>query len=199
MTCRGPAAVDRHHVGHRIKSGRSGQDRRPIEDRDVAAGDRVERRADRPAREHDRDARHRVQSRSVGSDGPAWPRTSGPSSAAWPCRGAVGPPGSGRTSSPDERATGTRSTSRPSPASSTRRAGRWRAASATSASRACPRVRVGRRVELTVEAADEAAARAVVERLAGELLAQPADRGVRHRVARRRVVERRRSGGGARR
>ena len=32
-------------------------------------------------------------------------------------------------------------------------------------------VRVGRRVELTVEAPDEAAARAVVERLAGELLA----------------------------
>jgi len=34
-------------------------------------------------------------------------------------------------------------------------------------------VRVGRRVELTVEAADEAAALAVVERLAGELLANP--------------------------
>jgi phosphoribosylformylglycinamidine synthase subunit PurS len=34
-------------------------------------------------------------------------------------------------------------------------------------------VRVGRRVELTVEAADEATARAVVERLAGELLANP--------------------------
>ena len=34
-------------------------------------------------------------------------------------------------------------------------------------------VRVGRRVELTVEAADEAAARAVVERLAGDLLANP--------------------------
>ncbi len=34
-------------------------------------------------------------------------------------------------------------------------------------------VRVGRRVELTVEAADETAARAVVERLAGELLANP--------------------------
>ena len=34
-------------------------------------------------------------------------------------------------------------------------------------------VRVGRRVELTVEAADAAAARAVVERLAGELLANP--------------------------
>jgi phosphoribosylformylglycinamidine synthase PurS subunit len=34
-------------------------------------------------------------------------------------------------------------------------------------------VRVGRRVELTVDAADEAAARAVVERLAGELLANP--------------------------
>jgi phosphoribosylformylglycinamidine synthase subunit PurS len=31
-------------------------------------------------------------------------------------------------------------------------------------------IRVGRRVELTVEAADAAAARAVVERLAGELL-----------------------------
>jgi phosphoribosylformylglycinamidine synthase subunit PurS len=34
-------------------------------------------------------------------------------------------------------------------------------------------VRVGRRVELTVDAADETAARAVVERLAGELLANP--------------------------
>jgi len=34
-------------------------------------------------------------------------------------------------------------------------------------------VHVGRRVELTVEAADEAAARAVVERLAGELLSNP--------------------------
>jgi phosphoribosylformylglycinamidine synthase len=34
-------------------------------------------------------------------------------------------------------------------------------------------VRVGRRVELTVEAADGAAAQAVVERLAGELLANP--------------------------
>ena len=34
-------------------------------------------------------------------------------------------------------------------------------------------VRVGRRVELTVEAADEAAARAVVDRLARELLSNP--------------------------
>jgi phosphoribosylformylglycinamidine synthase subunit PurS len=34
-------------------------------------------------------------------------------------------------------------------------------------------VRVGRRVELTVEAADEEAARAVVERLSSELLANP--------------------------
>ena len=34
-------------------------------------------------------------------------------------------------------------------------------------------VRVGRRVELTVAAADEGAARAVVERLAGELLSNP--------------------------
>ena len=34
-------------------------------------------------------------------------------------------------------------------------------------------VRVGRRVELTVDAADENAARAIVERLAGELLANP--------------------------
>lgn len=34
-------------------------------------------------------------------------------------------------------------------------------------------VRVGRRVELTVEAATEAAARTVVERLAGELLSNP--------------------------
>jgi phosphoribosylformylglycinamidine synthase PurS subunit len=34
-------------------------------------------------------------------------------------------------------------------------------------------VRVGRRVELTVEAADATAARAVVERLASELLSNP--------------------------
>jgi phosphoribosylformylglycinamidine synthase subunit PurS len=34
-------------------------------------------------------------------------------------------------------------------------------------------VRVGRRVELTVEAVDERAARAVVERLAAELLSNP--------------------------
>ena len=34
-------------------------------------------------------------------------------------------------------------------------------------------VRVGRRVELTVEASTPTAARAVVERLAGELLANP--------------------------
>jgi phosphoribosylformylglycinamidine synthase len=34
-------------------------------------------------------------------------------------------------------------------------------------------VRVGRRVELTVDAADEAAARAVTERLAGDLLSNP--------------------------
>jgi phosphoribosylformylglycinamidine synthase len=34
-------------------------------------------------------------------------------------------------------------------------------------------VRVGRRVELTVAAVDEAAARAIVERLAGELLSNP--------------------------
>ena len=34
-------------------------------------------------------------------------------------------------------------------------------------------VRVGRRVELTVAAADDDAARAIVERLAGELLSNP--------------------------
>lgn len=34
-------------------------------------------------------------------------------------------------------------------------------------------VRVGRRVELTVDAADQVAARVVVERLAGEMLANP--------------------------
>ena len=34
-------------------------------------------------------------------------------------------------------------------------------------------VRVGRRVELTVDASDEAAARQIVERLAGELLSNP--------------------------
>ena len=34
-------------------------------------------------------------------------------------------------------------------------------------------VRIGRRAELSVEAGDEAAARAIVERLAGELLSNP--------------------------
>jgi phosphoribosylformylglycinamidine synthase PurS subunit len=34
-------------------------------------------------------------------------------------------------------------------------------------------VRVGRRIELTVTAADDATARAIVERLAGELLSNP--------------------------
>jgi phosphoribosylformylglycinamidine synthase PurS subunit len=34
-------------------------------------------------------------------------------------------------------------------------------------------VRVGRRIELTVDAPDEAAARAVVERLAGDLFSNP--------------------------
>ena len=34
-------------------------------------------------------------------------------------------------------------------------------------------VRVGRRIELTVDAADESAARAVVEQLAGELFSNP--------------------------
>jgi phosphoribosylformylglycinamidine synthase len=34
-------------------------------------------------------------------------------------------------------------------------------------------VRIGRRVELTVEAADEATARSTVDRLAGELLSNP--------------------------
>ena len=34
-------------------------------------------------------------------------------------------------------------------------------------------VRIGRRAELTVEAADESTARAIVERLAGELLSNP--------------------------
>jgi len=34
-------------------------------------------------------------------------------------------------------------------------------------------VRVGRRVELTVDAANEAAARTIVDRLAGELLSNP--------------------------
>jgi len=34
-------------------------------------------------------------------------------------------------------------------------------------------VRVGRRIELTVAVADEGAARAIVERLAGELLSNP--------------------------
>ena len=52
-------------------------------------------------------------------------------------------------------------------------------------------VRVGRRVELTVEAADEAAARAVVERLAGGAAGQPAHRGLRHRDPGRRLVARR--------
>ncbi len=34
-------------------------------------------------------------------------------------------------------------------------------------------IRIGRRAELTVDAADEAAARAIVERLASELLSNP--------------------------
>ena len=34
-------------------------------------------------------------------------------------------------------------------------------------------VRIGRRAELTVDAADEGAARAIVDRLAGELLSNP--------------------------
>jgi phosphoribosylformylglycinamidine synthase len=34
-------------------------------------------------------------------------------------------------------------------------------------------VRVGRRIELTVDAADEGAARAIVERLAGDLFSNP--------------------------
>ena len=42
-------------------------------------------------------------------------------------------------------------------------------------------VRVGRRVELTVTAADDAAARAIVERLAARAPVEPADRGVRDR------------------
>ena len=78
-----------------------------------------------------------------------------------------------RTSSPDEQPPVRRQRHARSPASSTRRAGPSRAASVTSASRACRAVRVGRRVELTVEAGDEAAARAVVERLASELLSNP--------------------------
>ena len=79
---------------------------------------------------------------------------------------------------------GSPSTSCRSPGSSIRRAGRSRAASATSGSTACSDVRVGRRVELTVDggrrgggAGDRRAARrgAAVE---------PADRGVRRRGAR---------------
>ena len=42
-------------------------------------------------------------------------------------------------------------------------------------------VRIGRRVELSVEAADETAARAVVERLAVGAAVEPADRGLRAR------------------
>ena len=57
-------------------------------------------------------------------------------------------------------------------------------------------VRIGRRAELTVDAPDEAAARAVVERLAGGAALEPADRGLRDRDDRGRIVGRRRRGGG---
>ena len=68
-------------------------------------------------------------------------------------------------------------------ASSTRRAGRSRAASATSGSRASARPgRAARRAD--GRGRDEAAARAVVERLAAELLVEPADRALRGRGAR---------------
>ena len=49
----------------------------------------------------------------------------------------------------------------------------WSGASRTSGIAGVSGVRVGRRVEMTVAAADEAAARAVVDRLAGELLSNP--------------------------
>ena len=69
---RRPAEIDRHDLGDLVETGRPGEDRGPVERRDVAAGDRIEGRADRPAREHDDDARHDdPQSRSVGSVGPA--------------------------------------------------------------------------------------------------------------------------------
>ena len=57
-------------------------------------------------------------------------------------------------------------------------------------------VRVGRRVELTVDAADEAAARAVVERLARELLSNPLIEAYAIETIARRVVGRRRPGRG---
>ena len=47
-------------------------------------------------------------------------------------------------------------------------------------------VRVGRRVELTVDAADEAAARAVVDGLASELLSNPLIEAYADRAARAR-------------
>ena len=83
-----------------------------------------------------------------------------------------------RTSSPDERqpiarfrfaVNVTAQGGHPRPAGP----GRGAEPAATSASTGVRGVRVGRRVELTVEAADEAAARAIVERLAGELLVNP--------------------------
>ena len=55
-------------------------------------------------------------------------------------------------------------------------------------SRACPRVRVGRRVELTVEAADEAAARADRRAARRRAAVEPAHRGVRDRARSARVV-----------
>ena len=62
-------AIDRHDLGDRLEARRPGQDRRPVERRDVAARHRIEAHADRPAREHDRDAGHARQpcSVSVGS------------------------------------------------------------------------------------------------------------------------------------
>ena len=86
---------------------------------------------------------------------------------------------------------GSPSTSRRRPGSSTRRAGRSRAACRHLGIEGVSAVRVGRRVELTVTAADEAAARAVVERLAGELLSNPLIERTRSRGWRRRVGARR--------
>ena len=48
------------HLGDLVEARRPGEDRRAVERRHIAAGHRVERAADRPAGEHDRDARHRA-------------------------------------------------------------------------------------------------------------------------------------------
>ncbi len=64
-------AFDRDDVGDRLEPRRPGQDRRAVERGHIAARVGIEAHADRPAREHDRDAGHggRGGRRSAGSVG----------------------------------------------------------------------------------------------------------------------------------